>query len=99
MSLFARILYLELRESLRNQHISLELLGNLSTILGFVGNISVIPTAQLVRLSFPCFCLVESNIAFIHDIKDGVVRAIFPAFGKVKFPLDELVGDNEGLGS
>ena len=40
------------KESLKDRQIDLETLGNLATILGFIGTISDIPTAQLPRLSF-----------------------------------------------
>ena len=85
------------REALRTQNLSLEVLGNLSTILGFVGNISSIPTAQLSRLSFPCFCIVDKSLVLIHDIQQQSVHAVFPEFGPVKCSISDLTGSDNGL--
>jgi ATP-binding cassette subfamily B protein len=80
------------RESLRDHAASLETLGNLSTVMGFVGTISDIPTAQLPRLSFPCFALVDGQLAMLHDISRDQVRAVLPEYGRVLLPLEQLVG-------
>lgn len=84
------------RETLRDHPPSLETLGNLSTVMGFVGTISDIPTAQLPRLSFPCFALVDGQLAMFHDIAHGQVRAVLPEFGPVVIALDAIVADLGG---
>ena len=79
------------REGLRDHAASLEILGNLSTLLGFVGTISDIPTAQLPRLAFPCFALVDGQLAMVHDISRGQVRAVLPEYGPLVVPLAQVV--------
>ena len=78
------------KQSLKDKPPSLEVTGNLSTLMGFVGTISDIPTAQLSRLSFLCFALVDGGLAMIHDISNGEVRAVLPSFGRVVFDIEEL---------
>ena len=58
--------------------------------MGFIGTISDIPTAQLPRLSFPCFALVDGGLAMIHDISNGEVRAVLPSFGQLFSILTNL---------
>ena len=84
------------RESLKNHPPSLETVGNLSTVMGFVGSISDIPTAQLPRLAFPCIALISGQLALIHDISRGEIRAVLPEYGRILLPLDQLVGDQGG---
>ena len=84
-------------EALRTQSLSIEVVGNLSTILGFVGNISSIPTSQLSRLAFPCFCFHDDNLVLIHEIRGQSVRAIIPSYGAITCNLSDLIGDNNGL--
>ena len=84
------------REGLRDHAVSLETLGNLSTLMGFVGTISDIPTAQLPRLAFPCFALVDGQLAMLYDIARGQVRAVFPEYGPVVMPLGQVVEELGG---
>jgi subfamily B ATP-binding cassette protein HlyB/CyaB len=84
------------RESLREHSASLESLGNLSTLMGFIGTISDLPTAQLSRLAFPCFALMDGQLAMLHDISHGQVRAVLPEYGPVQLSLDQIVGEVGG---
>lgn len=84
------------REALKGHSATLETMGNLSTVMGFVGTISDIPTAQLPRLAFPCFVIVDGQLAMLHDIARGQVRAVLPEYGRILLPLDQLVGDLDG---
>ena len=77
------------KDSLQDREINLETL-DLATILGFIGTISVIPSAQLPRLSFPCFAVVDGELAMLHDISRGLVKAVFPEYGRVTIPLSSL---------
>ncbi|ABB25092.1 cyclic nucleotide-binding domain (cNMP-BD) protein [Synechococcus sp. CC9902] len=83
--------------SLKGDKPSLELTGDLSTVMGFVGTISDIPTAQLPRLSFPCFALLDKQLIMIHDISRDIVQAVIPEYGRVVFPLIELLENNPGV--
>ena len=85
------------RESVRSGHPSLESLGNLATLLGFIGTICVIPKAQLTRLSFPCFALVDGALAMLYEISRGQVRAVLPEYGRVILPVDLLLADQPGV--
>ena len=85
------------KELLKSKSVSLEIVGNLSTLMGFVGTISEIPAAQLPRLAFPCFVLFEDKLSMIHDISNGQVKAVFPSHGRVSLPLSDLLGENLGL--
>ena len=84
-------------ETLRDQQPNLETLCNLSTILGFIGTISDIPNAQLSRLSFPCFALVDNSLAMLYDISRGQVKAVLPEYGRVTMPLATLLADRSGV--
>ncbi len=84
------------KETLRNRKVSLETLGNLSTLMGFFGTISDLPSAQLSRVSFPCFAICEDQLAMIHDISNGEVKAVLPEYGRVTFSLDELLKGEAG---
>ncbi len=85
------------KESIRGESTSLQITGNLSCILGFVGTISNIPTAQLHRISFPCIAFVDGELGMIHDISNDVVRAVLPEFGRVCFKTSKLTADSNGL--
>ena len=76
--------------------VSLEVLGNLSTLMGFVGTITDIPEAQLPRLPFPCFALIEGQPAMLHEISRGKVRAVLPEYGKVQLDLATLTQEQPG---
>lgn len=85
------------RETLRNHPASLQAVGNLSTLMGFVGTISDIPEAQLSRLPFPCVALLLDQPAVLHDITRSEVKAVLPEYGRVTLPLDELTGGEGGV--
>jgi subfamily B ATP-binding cassette protein HlyB/CyaB len=84
------------RDSLQNREASLELIGNLSTLMGFNGTLADLPEAQLPRAQFPCFALLLGQPAILHDISQGQVKAVIPEFGRVKLPLEELTGGQGG---
>ena len=84
------------RHAIGNHSVSLEQLGNLSTILGFTGSLADIPETQYSRLPFPCFVVVQGQPAMIHDVQRGVVRAVLPEYGRVELPLEELSAGQSG---
>ena len=75
---------------------SLELVGNLSTVMGFTGTMADLPEGQLGRAPFPAIAWVMDQPAIIHDITSNGVKAVLPEYGRVILPLGELVGDQEG---
>ena len=85
------------KNSLKKGNISLELVGSLSTFMGFVGNISDIPLRQLTRLPFPCFTIYDTNIVMIHDITRDSVKAVLPAYGRIELSISDLLGNQPGL--
>ena len=85
------------RETLKNHPASLEAVGNLSTLMGFVGTISSIPEAQLPRLPFPCVALLHDQPAVLHDVSRTEVKAVLPEYGRVTLPLPELTGGEAGV--
>ena len=84
------------KESVKSHQPSLHTLGNLSTLLGFIGTISDIPSGQLYRSTFPCFALFNDELCMIYDISKDKVLAVFPSTGRVSFPLQDLIGDQPG---
>jgi ATP-binding cassette subfamily B protein len=84
------------RDALRGHAVSLEVLGNLSTLMGFTGSITSLPEAQLTRLPFPCFALVMGQPAMLHDVSRDQVKAVLPEYGRVTMPLSELTGGQGG---
>ena len=78
------------RECLKDRGASLQITGDLSTLMGFVGTISDIPTSQLPRVSFPCIAIVDGNLAMIHDISNAKVKAVLPEYGRVLLPISDL---------
>ena len=75
---------------------SLELIGNLSTVMGFTGPMADLPEAQLGRVPFPAIGWVMDQPTIIHDITSHGVKAVVPEYGRVILPLSELVGDKAG---
>jgi ATP-binding cassette subfamily B protein len=75
---------------------SLELIGNLSTFMGFTGTITGLPEGQLGRAPFPCIGWLLNQPAIIHDINRAGVKAVIPEYGRVILPLHELVADRGG---
>jgi subfamily B ATP-binding cassette protein HlyB/CyaB len=84
------------RDSIQNHKASLELVGNLSTLMGFVGTISDLPEAQLPRLPFPCLAILCDQPAVLHDVSHDSVKAVVPEYGPVTLPLAELTGGSGG---
>lgn len=85
------------RETLKNQSATLEVLGNLATLMGFVGTISTIPEALLPRLPFPCIALVHDQPAMVHEITRSEVRAVLPEYGRVVISLQSFMDDEAGV--
>lgn len=84
-------------DSLQNRtQTTLELLGNLSTLIGFTGTLADLPESQLLRASFPCIAFVLDQPALIYEIKRAEVFAVLPEYGRVQFPLDELLQGQAG---
>ncbi|WP_244276211.1 peptidase domain-containing ABC transporter [Synechococcus sp. N19] len=77
-------------------HTSLELIGNLSTVMGFTGTMTDLPEGQLGRVPFPAIGWVMDQPTIIHDISSQGVKAVVPEYGRVILPLAELVGDQAG---
>ena len=75
---------------------SLELIGNLSTVMGFTGTMTDLPEGQLGRAPFPAIAWMLDQPSIIHDITSKGVKAVVPEFGRVILPLSELVGDQSG---
>ena len=77
-------------------HTSLELIGSLSTVMGFTGTMTDLPEGQLGRVPFPAIGWVMDQPAVIHDITAQGVKAVVPEYGRVTFSLSQLVGDQAG---
>ena len=85
------------KDNLRGQRsTSLELIGNLSTFMGFTGTLAELPEAQVVRASFPCIAVLCGQPSLIHEIRRGEVFAVIPEYGSVRLPLSELLQDEGG---
>jgi len=85
------------KDNLGNRASSLELLGNLSTLMGFTGTLADLPEAQLPRAPFPCFAMAMGQPSMLHDISNGQVKLVIPEFGRVVLPLQQLTGASAGL--
>jgi len=85
------------KDNLGNRASSLELLGNLSTLIGFTGTLADLPEAQLPRAPFPCFAMAMGQPAMLHDISNGQVKLVIPEYGRVVLPLQQLTGEAGGL--
>ena len=75
---------------------SLELIGSLSTVMGFTGTMVDLPEGQLGRAPFPAIAWVMNQPSIIHDVSAKGVKAVVPEYGRVILPLSELVGDQAG---
>jgi len=84
------------RSALQGHAVSLEVLGNLATFMGFTGSIGALPEAQLPRLPFPCFALVMGQPAMLHDVSRDTIKAVLPEYGSVTLPLEELTSGQGG---
>ena len=65
---------------------SLELIGNLSTVMGFTGTMTDLPEGQLGRAPFPAIGWVMDQPTIIHDITSKGVKAVLPEYGRVILP-------------
>ena len=85
------------RDNLRGRSsTSLELIGTLSTVMGFTGTMADLPEGQLGRAPFPCIGWLMDQPAMIHDISRAGVKAVVPEYGRLIVPLEDLVGDQAG---
>ena len=85
------------KDNLRGQRAtSLELIGNLSTLMNFTGTLAELPEAQVIRASFPCIAILCGQPSLIHEIRRGEVFAVIPEYGSVRLPISELLGDKGG---
>ena len=85
------------KDNLRGQRAtSLELIGNLATLMNFTGTLAELPEAQVIRASFPCIVNLCGQPSFIHEIRRGEVFAVIPEYGSVRLPISELLGDKGG---
>ena len=84
-------------QSIGSSKVSLEILGNLSTYMGFVGTISDIPFAQCFRISFPAVVIYNEQPCVVFDISQDTVRASIPSHGRVSIPLKQFTGNANGL--
>ncbi|MCP9775649.1 peptidase domain-containing ABC transporter [Cyanobium sp. WAJ14-Wanaka] len=84
------------RDTLQDRPASLELIGNLSTLMGFTGTMADLPEVQLSRAAFPCFALLLEQPAIIFEISKGEIKAVVPEYGRVKLPLSQLTSDRGG---
>ena len=75
---------------------SLELIGNLSTLMGFTGTMADLPEAQVIRASFPCIAVLCDQPSSIYEIRRGEIFAVIPEYGSVRLPLSELLGEEGG---
>ena len=85
------------RDVIGQAPVSLEQLGNLSTLMGFTGSKTAVPETQFSRLPFPCFILTHGQPAMVHDITKGQVRAVLPEYGPVILSVDEITGGQPGI--
>ena len=84
-------------QAIKSTHVSLEILGNLSTYMGFVGTISDIPLAQCFRIAFPAIVIYNDQPCVVFDISHDIVRASLPSQGRVSIPIKQFTNDAEGL--
>ena len=85
------------KDNLRGQRTtSLELIGNLSTLMNFTGTLADLPEAQVIRASVPCIAVISGQPSLIHEIRSGEIFAVIPEYGSVRLPLSELLGDEGG---
>ena len=84
------------RDHIGDHVVSLQTLGNLSTLMGFTGTLTNIEEAHFSRLPFPCFALVEDQPAMLYDISKGKVRAVLPEYGMVRLDVNTLTQGQKG---
>ena len=84
------------KHGVANRSVSLQQLGDLSTILGFTGSLATLPETQFSRLPFPCFAIVEGQPAMIHDVTRDTVKAVLPEYGRVNLSVSDLTQGRGG---
>lgn len=84
------------RDLLQDRPATLELIGNLSTLMGFTGTLADLPEAQLPRAAMPCFAVLVQQPAIIFAITPTEIKAVVPEYGRVRLPLSELTADQGG---
>ena len=85
------------QQNIKSSSVSLEIIGNLSTFMGFVGTISNIPSAQCFRIQFPSIVIYQDQPCVVFDISGDIVRASIPSQGRVSIPLETFLDDQPGL--
>ena len=79
------------KDNLRGQRAtSLELIGNLATLMNFTGTLAELPEAQVIRASFPCIVNLCGQPSFIHEIRRGEVFAVIPNTEVSVFPYQNF---------
>ena len=53
---------------------------NLATILGFIGTFAIFHQLSS-QTCFSMFCISDGDLAMLHDISRGQVKAVFPEYG------------------
>ncbi|MCB4421446.1 ATP-binding cassette domain-containing protein [Synechococcus sp. HB1133] len=91
------VIHRAVSEYLKASTPSLELLGNISGYMGFIGSICDLPAGQLYRVPLPCVAETTDGLAVIFDISKSNVRAVIPKFGRVSFPLSDLTCDKPSI--
>ena len=84
------------KHGVADRSVSLQQLGDLSTILGFTGSLATLPETQFSRLPFPCFAIVEGQPAMIHDVSRDTVKAVLPEYGRVNLSVSDLTQGRGG---
>ena len=77
-------------DTLHSRPATLEVVGNLSTILGFTGQICTVPEAQVARLPFPCFTIYCGQPVILHDFTAGKIKAVLPEYGPHIIDLEDI---------
>ena len=78
------------QQNIKSSSVSLEIIGNLSTFMGFVGTISNIPSAQCFRIQFPSIVIYQDQPCVVFDISGDIVRVSIPSQGRVSIPLESF---------
>ena len=76
---------------------TLQSIGNISTILGLVGTISILPRHHLNRMALPAIVLVDNQPSVIYDISNDTFRLVLPQFGPASLTVDELLSTDGSL--
>jgi len=85
------------RSSIRDRAVSLQQLGNLSTIMGFTGTLTALPESQLTRVPTPCFIRYLDQPVVVAEVAEGKARLVAPEYGPITVPISEVCGDRGGV--